>query len=101
MSGRAECVPDTDGGVVGGGDGAVVLVAVLMLVHDTAASPSTTIVAKVSRLILSWIHPKPSPGSRPPSPTNSDADIRHAPAPATIDDKPLGNHEGHDLRLKY
>ena len=32
---------------------------------------------------------------------SSDADIKHAPAPATIDDKPPGNHEGHDLRLEY
>ena len=27
-----------------------------------------------------------------------DADIRHAPAPATTDDKPPSNHEDHDLR---
>jgi hypothetical protein len=30
-----------------------------------------------------------------------DDDIRHAPAPATTDDRPPGNHEHHDLRLDY
>jgi hypothetical protein len=30
-----------------------------------------------------------------------DADIRHAPAPATTNDRPPGNHEDHDLRLEY
>jgi len=28
-------------------------------------------------------------------------DIKPAPAPATTDDKPPGNHEHHDLRLEY
>ena len=28
-------------------------------------------------------------------------DIKHAPAPATTDDRPPGNHEYHDLRLDY
>jgi hypothetical protein len=30
-----------------------------------------------------------------------DADSRPAPAPATTDDRPPGNHEDHDLRLEY
>ena len=62
-------MPDTDGGVVGG---AGVLVAVL-LVHDTAPSPTSATVATASRFILlcptlqavAWF---------PPSPTNSSAD---------------------------
>ena len=44
------CIPETDGGVVGGD--AVVLVAVLLLVHDTATSPENTTIAKASRFIL-------------------------------------------------
>ena len=32
---------------------------------------------------------------------SGDADIKPAPAPATTDDKPPGNHEDHDLRLEY
>jgi hypothetical protein len=30
-----------------------------------------------------------------------DADTKHAPVPATTDDRPPGNHEDHDLRLEY
>ena len=30
-----------------------------------------------------------------------DDDIRHAPVPATTDDRPPGNHEDHELRLEY
>jgi hypothetical protein len=32
---------------------------------------------------------------------SGDADSRHAPAPATTNDKPPSNHEDHDLRLEY
>jgi len=90
-------MPDTDGGVVGGD--AVVLVAVLLLVHDTATSPTSTTIAKASRFIL--LRPTPQtiawfPPCRPtPAPTS---DTRQ---PATTDDKPPSNHEDHDLRLEY
>jgi hypothetical protein len=30
-----------------------------------------------------------------------DANTKHAPAPATTDDRRPGNHEDHDLRLEY
>jgi pimeloyl-ACP methyl ester carboxylesterase len=30
---------------------------------------------------------------------SGDTDLRHAPAPATADDRPPGNHDDHDLRL--
>jgi hypothetical protein len=70
-------MPDTDGGVVGGD--AVVLVAVLLLVHETATSPNSTTIAKASRFIL--LCPTPQAVAWfPPSPTDSSADIGHAPA---------------------
>jgi hypothetical protein len=30
-----------------------------------------------------------------------DADTKHAPVPATTNDRPPGNHEDHELRLEY
>lgn len=50
MPGATAPMPATDGGVVGGDT--AVLVAVLLLVHDTATSPNSTTVAKASRFTL-------------------------------------------------
>ena len=65
-------MPDTDGGVVGGD--AEVLVAVLLLVHETATSPHSTTIAKASRFILLLPTPQAVAWFLP-WPTNANADM--------------------------
>jgi hypothetical protein len=67
--------------------------------------PPSGLIALTCNEIQHCSRPWP-PGRSPISATDyagrlGDADIRHAPAPATTDDKPPGNHEDHDLWLEY